>query len=180
MWATTLLQLPLWAGLLGAAWWACTRKGSGSLRDDFGLHMRWRDVPIGLGAGMIGQLAIVITVTNLYELLGIETDRLGDTAEELTDRAVGAVDVTLLVLTVVIAAPIVEEIFWRGLVLRSIERRTRSTPIAVIGSALVFGVIHFQVYDLLALSLAGALFAWLATRHRRLGPVTAVVVLLTL
>ena len=170
LWATAVLQVPLWAGLLGTAWLASTRKGRGSLRADFGLQMRPRDVPIGLAAGLGAQLVITIIVINLYELFGVDTDRIGETAEELTDRAVGAVDVTLLLSIVVIGAPIVEEVFYRGLWLRSIQRRTGSPAIALVGSSLIFGAIHFQPFDLVALSLAGLVFAWLTLRFERLGP----------
>ena len=188
LWATAVLQVPLWFGLLGVAWRAARRKGSGSLRADYGLAMRWRDIPVGLGAGLLGQLVIGFVVITLYEVLGIDTDRVGETAEELADRAAGPIDVTLLVLIVVVGAPIVEEVFYRGLVLRSIERRWHRAAVAVGASAVVFGLVHFQPYDLIALTLAGVLFGTLAQRAGRLGPaiwahvafnLTAVVALLT-
>jgi membrane protease YdiL (CAAX protease family) len=188
LWATAVLQVPLWLGLLGVAWTAVKRKGSGSLRADYGLEMRWRDVPIGLGAGLLGQLAIGFVVITLYDLFGVDTDRVGETAEELADRAAGAIDVTLLVLIVVVGAPIVEEIFYRGLWMRSIEHRSGNAVVAVGVSSVVFGLVHFQPYDLIALSLAGVLFGTLARRAGRLGPaiwahvafnLTAVVALLT-
>ena len=170
LWAVALLQIPLWAGLLAAVLLASRTKGARSLRTDFGLDMRWRDVPAGLAAGFVGQLAIGLVVISVYDLLGIDTDRVGETAEELADRAVGATDVLLLVLVVVVAAPIVEELFYRGLWMRSIERRSGSVGFAVLASSLVFGAVHFQPYDLLALTLAGVLFAVLAVRAGRLGP----------
>jgi hypothetical protein len=170
LWGTAVLQIPLWGALLGVAWWAATRKGSGSLREDFRVWFKPRDVPIGIAAGLGGQLLIGLVVVVLYDALGIDTDRLGESAKDLTDRAVGGVDVVVLLLIVAIGAPIVEEIFYRGLWLRSLERRTGSRRAAVVISSVVFGVIHFQPYDLLALSLAGLVFAWLATRYERLGP----------
>lgn len=187
LWLVGLLQVPLWIGLLGAVHRASTRKGTGNLRHDFGLAMRPRDVPIGLVAGFVGQVVIVLIVTPVYDLLGIDSDEVGQTAERLADRAVHGIDVAMLVLIVVIGAPIVEELFYRGLLLRSISRRW-GPAVGVIATAVVFGAIHLQPYDLLPLALAGLLFSVLVTRSGRLGPavfahmafnLTAVVSLLT-
>lgn len=170
LWSTAVLQVPLWLGLLGAVWWATTRKGTGSLRTDFGLEMRPRDIPVGLLAGFLGQIVIAVVVLPIYDLLGVDIDKVGETAERLTDRAVTGVDVVFLLLIVVVGAPIIEELFYRGLWLRSIERRTGSRVAAVVLSSVLFGAIHLQPYDIPALTLAGLLFAWLAARSGRLGP----------
>ena len=169
LWGTALLQVPLWVGLLGVPVWASKRKGRGTLREDFGLAMQPRDIPVGLAVGFAAQIGIGLLAIWLYDLLGIDADRLGETAEELADRAAGPVDVVLLVLIVAVGAPIIEELFYRGLWLRSIERRA-GTSVAVVMSSLVFGLAHFQPYDLVALAPAGLVFAWMATRYDRLGP----------
>ena len=169
LWVTAVAEVPLWVGLVGTVWWATTRKGSGSLRRDFGLVMRWTDVPLGLVAGFVGQIAIALIVIPLYTLLGINTDEVGQTAEKLADRAVHTPDVVVLILVVVVGAPIVEELFYRGLVLRSIERRW-GTGVAAVVTSVVFAAIHFQPYDFLALALFGFLASMLAVRTGRLGP----------
>jgi uncharacterized protein len=187
LWVQTIAQVPLWGGLAGAVLVATKRKGSGSLRRDFGLEMRWTDIPLGLAAGIVGQIAIVLLVTPLYRALDIDTDKVGQTAEKLADRAVTAPDVAFLVVLVVIGAPVIEELFYRGLVLRAIERRW-GTVVAAIGTAAVFAALHFQPYDFPALFLFGLLVSWLAVNAGRLGPgiwahvafnLTAVVALLS-
>jgi membrane protease YdiL (CAAX protease family) len=169
LWLTAVAEIPLWVGLIGAVVWACRTKGTGSLRDDFGFAMQWRDIPLGLVAGFVGQIAIVLIVIPIYRLLGIDTDEVGQTAEKLADRAVHAPDVALLVLIVVIGAPIVEELFYRGLVLRSVERRW-GPGVAIVVTAAVFAALHFQPYDFLALFLIGLVLSTLAVRTGRLGP----------
>lgn len=169
LWATALLNIPLWLGLLGAVLYATRRKGSGSLRQDFALAMRPGDVPLGLVAGFLGQLLIIVVTLPVYKLLGVDTEEVGQTAEDLADRAVHAPDVVALLVMVVLIAPVVEELFHRGLVLRSLERRW-GTVAAVVGSSLLFSALHFQWYDLLPLFLAGLLFASLRVRAGRLGP----------
>ncbi|MEA3019778.1 MAG: protease family protein, partial [Actinomycetota bacterium] len=169
LWVTALAEIPLWVGLVGAALLATKRKGTGSLRADFGLAMRPSDVPLGLVAGFVGQIGIVLVVTPIYRLLGVDTNKVGATARDLADRAVHTPDVVLLVAVVVIGAPVIEELFYRGLVLRSIERRW-GTGFAVVATSVTFAVLHFQPYDLLPLTLFGLIASTLAARTGRLGP----------
>jgi membrane protease YdiL (CAAX protease family) len=164
-----LLQVPLWAGLLGAPLWSTYAKGRRSLRADFGLFMRWWDVPLGLAAGFATQLVLVVLIAVLYPLFGIDTEQVGTSAEELTSSATDAIGVVLLVAIVAVAAPLFEELFYRGLWLRAVERRW-GTGWAVVTSSLVFGLIHFQVYDLPALIGFGLVVAVLTVRTGRLGP----------
>jgi membrane protease YdiL (CAAX protease family) len=164
-----LLQVPLWAGLLGAPLWSTYAKGNRSLKLDFGLAMRWRDVPLGLAAGFVTQLVLVVLITELYPLLGIDPDQVGTRAEELTSSATDTLGVVLLVAIVAVAAPLFEELFYRGLWLRAVERRW-GTGWAVATSSLVFGLIHLQIYDLPALVAFGLVAAVLTVRSGRLGP----------
>ena len=186
LWATAILQIPVWAGLLGAPLWATMRKGRRSLAYDFGLRMRWSDVPTGLALGLVGQFALGIVVRLVYDVLDLDVDRIGDTAEELTDQAVDVVGVVLLFLVVAVAAPVLEELFYRGLWLRAVERRA-GTVVAVLVSSFVFAAVHFQPYDFPALFGFALLLAVVTARSGRLGPaiwahvafnVTAVVSLL--
>lgn len=166
---TALLQIPLWAGLLGAPLWSSYRKGRRSLGVDFGLRMRWTDVPLGLAVGLAAQLVLVALVAVLYQLLGVDLDKVGSAAQELTSGATDVVGVVLLVSIVAVAAPVLEELFYRGLWLRSLERRL-GRGWAVLASSVLFGAIHAQPYDLPALIGFGAVAALLTVSTGRLGP----------
>lgn len=168
MWVFALLQLPLWFGLAGAPLYAATVKGCG-LAEDFGARMRPIDVPVGLAIGVVTQLTLVPIISWPWlKLLGKDSHDLEDRARDITDRAHGG-GVVLLVLVIVIAAPFVEELFFRGLTLRSFERRFGSTP-AIAASAVIFGLSHFDGLGLPALVLFGAIVGTLAVRTGRLGP----------
>jgi membrane protease YdiL (CAAX protease family) len=169
LWAVALLQVPLWAGLLGAPLWSSFLKGRRSLAADFGLRMRWSDIPLGLAAGLGAQVLLLVGITALYQLFEIDLDKVGTSAQELTASATDAVGVVLLVAIVAVAAPLFEELFYRGLWLRAVERRWGTTWAVVISSA-VFGAIHFQIYDLPALFGFGVVAALLTVRTGRLGP----------
>ncbi len=164
-----LLQVPLWAGLLGAPLWSTYGKGRRSLALDFGLSMRGRDIPLGLLAGFATQLVLAVLIAVVYPLLGLDPQRAGSRAEELTSSATDTTGVVLLVAIVAIAAPLFEELFYRGLWLRSVERRL-GTGWAVAVSSLIFGAIHFQIYELPALIIFGLVAALLTVRTGRLGP----------
>jgi uncharacterized protein len=74
----------------------------------------------------------------------------------------------LLVLVIAVGAPIVEEIFFRGLVQRSIAARYSDT-VALVGSAVMFGLVHFQPLQFPGLLLFGLVAGYCAQRTRRLG-----------
>jgi uncharacterized protein len=184
---TALLTVPLWVGLAGAPWWSTRLKGRRSLAADFGLRVRWSDVPLGLVTGLVGQFTLLLLVQLVYQLLGVDDDQVGQAAEDLTDEADGIGGVVLLVLMVAVIAPALEELFYRGLWLRSLERRF-GPVVAVVGSSVLFGAAHFQWYDFPALAGFGVLLGVLTVRTGRLGPavcahlafnLTAVTVLLT-
>lgn len=164
---TALLQVPLWTGYLGVPLWAARAKGNGVVRD-FGFRMRWFDVPIGVGAGLATQLVLIPALYLPFAEL-IDLDALSEPARQLTERATDPVGVVLLVLVVAVGAPIVEELFFRGLVLRSVERRF-GTVVAVIASSLLFGAVHLQLLQLPALTLFGLVAALLTVKTGRLGP----------
>jgi len=66
-------------------------------------------------------------------------------------------------------APVVEELFYRGLLLRSLERSLPRAA-ALVTSALIFGAVHFELRLLPGLFIAGLVFGWLVQRSGRLGP----------
>jgi uncharacterized protein len=169
LWGAGLLQIPLWAGLVGVPWWATNRKGRRSLAIDFGLRMQWRDVPIGLAWGVGGQILLGLVLLPVYRALGIDEDQVGETAERLADRATDPFDIAVLFVVVVIGAAVFEELFYRGLWLRAIERRL-GTAAAVVLSSVLFGLVHFQWVDTIALAGFGLIAAVLTVRSGRLGP----------
>ena len=169
LWAVALLELPLWAVLIGVAWRTTRLKGSGSLVEDFGLRFRWRDMPIGLAVGFGAQIGIALVLLPIYELFGIDRHDVGKVAQNLTDRARSPVGVIALTIVVVVVAPVVEELFYRGLWFRAAERRW-GTVLGVVVSAVVFGLMHLQPIDTPALVAFGLVTGWLAARYRRLGP----------
>ncbi|MBV9410884.1 MAG: CPBP family intramembrane metalloprotease, partial [Acidimicrobiia bacterium] len=159
-------EAALWLGLLGAPIWASRTKGAGSLTKDFGFAFRWTDAPVGLVAGLLCQYVLVWLVYLPFRQFISQHD-LEAPVRQVTDNAHG-VSYFVLTIVVVVGAPIVEELFFRGLVLRSLQRRFGDV-VAVIGSALIFGIAHFEPLQLPALVALGLVLGIMAVRTRRLG-----------
>ena len=164
-----LANVPKWVGFVGAPYLVARTKGYG-LVHDFRLRFRPIDVPVGVAAGLGAQLILAPLLSwPVLELSGKSVAELERPARELADRAQGLGGTTALILLAVICAPIAEELFFRGLVLRAFEKRF-GVVWAVVATAVVFGATHFQPLQFLALAGAGAVFSVLAVRFDRLGP----------
>lgn len=163
-----LLQAPLWLGLLGVPLLATRLRGNGPHRD-LGLWATWRDVPRGLAIGVACQLVLVPIVTiPVFLLTDADQADLEEPARELTDKAQGA-GVLLLVLVVVVMAPLAEEVFFRGMLQRTLGRVVPVWP-AMLVTSVLFGVSHFQALQLPALAAFGLVLSLLVHRGGRLGP----------
>lgn len=155
----------LWIGFIGGPIAATRWFGSRSLRDDFGLTMKGRDVPVGLLAGALTQLVLVPIVSwPVEQLWSIDVD---EPTRQLLDHTIGSR--LVLYLVIVVGAPIAEELFFRGLLLRSLARRFDDTA-AIAVSALVFSLSHFKPAQIPGLFVVGTVFAVLTRRTGRLGP----------
>ena len=162
-------EVGLWIGLLGVPYVATRLKGNG-LVTDLGLRARWSNawgLLIGAATQFPGLVLVYLPILSIFDK---EAEDLEGPARELTDRATDGPGVVLLVLIVGIGAPIVEEIFYRGLLQRSLLKRGLPPAAAVVLTALVFAVSHQQLLQLPGLFVAGLVFGVLALRAGRLGP----------
>ncbi len=181
--------LPIWISLLGTTIWACRRHGVGNLVVDLGLRVRWSDVGIGLAVGVGLRLAVGAWAT----IVARSTQQIPESnVPELGGGGLGSGPwLVVNVLAIALVGPVIEEIFFRGLVLRSAlgtllrrsdrprlaapERRLRY---AALISAALFSALHLgevpNVTSALVL-LPGLFFAgWVMARltlwRQRLGP----------
>ncbi len=169
VWGLALLQVPLWAGYLIVVVLAA-RKGRGVVAD-FGLRTTLLDAPLGLVIGILTQVVVVpIMYLPILELVGSDSEELSRPARELAGRAGSAPSWILFGLLVGICAPVVEELFYRGLFLRSLTKRGLGQGAAVLLSSLAFAAIHLQPLQFPGLLVVGLIAGALAVRTGRLGP----------
>jgi membrane protease YdiL (CAAX protease family) len=134
-------------------------------RDGFGIR---RPVFAAL-AGWIACLAFLPLAWGLQKLiqwallsLSVEP-KLQSTVVAIQDQATPAWQQFALTGLALIFAPIIEELMFRGVFYRWMRDRGRPR-LALWGSALLFGLIHFNVVAFIPLTLFGALLAWLYQR----------------
>ena len=77
--------------------------------------------------------------------------------------------IVVTVLVAVVVGPFVEELVFRGVAFAQLAR-VQGTAAGVVGSSVLFGLLHVNPLELVPLMLAGALFAWVFRRRARCGP----------
>jgi CAAX protease family protein len=139
-------------------------KGQKSLAADFGLVVRLRDAK----ALVVGATLEIVLTLALLPILQLDPDAQNQQLlSDLKDhRDVGTI--VLFVIGAVILAPIVEELLFRGMLLRALLRRVQPVT-AVLGSAVIFALVHYvgdpnTLPFLPALTGLGAVLAVVALR----------------
>jgi membrane protease YdiL (CAAX protease family) len=139
-------------------------KGQKSLTSDFGLVVRWRDAK-ALIVGAVLEMGLTLALWPILRL-----DPKAENQQLLTDlkdhRDVGTV--ALFVIGAVVFAPLVEELLFRGVLLRALLRRMQPVA-AIFVSAVIFALVHYigdpnTLPFLPALAGLGAVLAVVAVR----------------
>jgi uncharacterized protein len=122
--------------ILAGLVWVSRNKGLGKLQRDFGLVVRVSDWP-WLAAGVLIQ---VVSIGAVELLQKVAVDLPEQQAADTVKHSQGP-EIVLVVLGVALLAPVVEELLFRGLLLRSLLRK--ATPVASVAiSAAVFAAVH--------------------------------------
>ncbi|HJM29000.1 MAG: CPBP family intramembrane metalloprotease [Acidimicrobiales bacterium] len=177
MWAVSLVGFPQ-QFVLGLTVVFAASKFGGDLKRDFLLQMGKNDMRLGLLSGVAAQLILVPLVTYPFVwLFDVDVDRISEPARNLSDRATSPFGVVALIITVGILAPLVEELFFRGLLYGSLRKRNNLLTsekaivrFSIVISSIIFSAIHFQLLLFPALFVVGMLFASLYERKGRLAP----------
>ncbi|MGA9277089.1 lysostaphin resistance A-like protein [Ilumatobacter sp.] len=156
------------------AWWwyATDRWGSGRRLDDVGARPRWTDLawgPLIWICTVVVQTVIGVVVLALDVPVTNNTDDLGELASDRTYAVA-------IIITAVVAAPLVEELVFRGIVMRSLCS-TMPGVAAVVVQGVLFGIVHVDPVRgagnlglVLILSGVGISFGTAAYLLRRIGP----------
>lgn len=170
VWVTALSAAAMW--LVFAAFLRMLSRGigSGSMRHDFGLAFRFSDVLVGIPVGVLSQF-VLVNLVNL-PLVRLFPDRFSaeeieKRAQELSDSAPGAWFV-VLVLMVVVFAPLIEELVYRGLVQQGLANSIPAGR-AWVGAAALFAGIHLVPIEFPGLFAFALVLGWCYRRTGRLG-----------
>lgn len=161
--------LAQWTPMVIAIWYLGKRLGSGLLSHDFGYSFRPSDL-LGAPIGVITQLVIVRLVYLPLESIwpkAFTMDKIEERARTTYNNAHGS-GMVLLVLVVVVGAPLVEELTYRGLLQGAFTRRLNDW-IGVVAVAAWFALIHFQAVEIPGLFVVGIVLGVCVMRTGRLG-----------
>lgn len=139
-------------------------KGQRSLASDFGFRIRLTDAR----ALIVGAVLELLLTVALWPIINLDSD--AQNQQLLTDLKENrdAATVILFFMGAVIFAPLVEELLFRGILLRGLLRKF-SPAVAVIGSSAIFAGVHFvgdpnTLPFLPALAALGAVLAIVTVR----------------
>jgi membrane protease YdiL (CAAX protease family) len=169
VWVTLVAALGLWLPIMFGLREVSRRFGLGTLSQDYGLSFRPLDA-LGVPIGVLTQLVLVRLVYWPLETWFPDTFTVADREENartLYDSANGAWLVAL-VLVVVVGAPLVEEMLYRGLLQGAFVRRVNDI-MAVVVVALWFALIHFRPVEYPGLFVVGLVLGTCALVTRRIG-----------
>lgn len=179
IWLLALSFPPLWLGFVGTPVWAAQRKGNGWIRD-FKVRFRPVDVPVGIAAGIAAQFVGGLLSVPVLVWRHKTAHDLSKPARDLANNAHGAPAIVLFAVVVAVGAPLAEELFFRGLLLRALEKSFAGSAVdtvqrygvglSVAITAVVFALTHFEALQFVGLLVAGATFSLLAVKADRLGP----------
>jgi membrane protease YdiL (CAAX protease family) len=170
---TFLTYAVLFVGMYRACSFCSTRWGTADLRADFGFSWRPHDITWGLLAWFVAAWVSA----NATAIVVAWIPGMTDSAQEYSDSidAIGTGTFVVFGLTAVVAAPIIEELFFRGLLLRAFSARMH-VAWAVTLQALVFGCYHlslglglYNVAYAVSTAVFGFIMGWIAAWRRTLG-----------
>ncbi len=163
-------SMATWAVMVAALVVASPRFGTGDPVADYALRFRPIDL-VGLPIGVATQLALVPAL--YVPLRGIWPDtfsdeRIEERAQDLADRA-GGWSTVLLVVVVIVGAPLVEELLYRGLLQRSVSTLVGKGT-GLVSASLWFALVHFSPVEYPGLFVAGLVFGGCVVASGRIGP----------
>lgn len=171
---------PTAVGIPGPARAEAVRRGAGSFLSDFGVRLRpFPDIPLGIAIGVAAQLLLVpLFELPLQPFVPHLAEKLGHPTKELLGPAQsgGTAELVVMALLVCVGSPVVEELFFRGLLLRGLLGRLSplgsklGPAVSVVVTGLVFALVHFEALEFLGLAVLGIVLSLLAWRSGRLGP----------
>jgi hypothetical protein len=172
-WFLLASQSALWVGMVGATLVASWRNGTHSLARDYGLSWPRRgDLWTGVAGGVAGRLppTLVLVVIVLADRGFNVPNPAGHRINGLTPE--GTAGWVVVILIAVVGAPVIEELFFRGLVQGAFTRRIGAIP-AIFVTALIFSVAHVLNEGLFApyvLFPGAVILGYLRYRYGRLAP----------
>lgn len=174
-WVTIGALVGLWIGFFAALVIASKTRGTGSMVSDFGLKVRLTDIPFGIVVGVVGQVVIDLAYVPFEHLYPSLQKSIGEPANRLTGGFNGA-DLWVIGILTVAVVPVIEELFFRGLLMQSLIKLSRPAgrvlgpALGIVLTGILFGLAHAELANLAGLAVFGMILCLLAYKTGRIGP----------
>ena len=165
IWMLPAVSLGLWAGYFASPFLARRLAGRGSLAD-FDLRSTPVQFAIAVATGVGAQLVVLPAL--YWLLLRFVDGDPGRVAEDLMDAIDTPVEVAVIVVSVVVITPLIEEWFYRGMLLAALVRRFGPAAGSIVASV-VFAAVHQEAILLPGLFVFAMMLAGLTIWTGRLG-----------
>lgn len=138
-----LSALGLWMGLVGVCLYVSRRRGTGSIVRDYEFRFRWSDLGLGLAGALVGRIVAAAVLIPIP----FPSRRLSDVDRSvLDDGTQGTWAWVVLIVVTCVGAPLVEELFFRGLLQSRLVGRFGPVP-GIVGTSLLFGAAHLVAWN---------------------------------
>lgn len=171
-WLQIAAILFLWFTMLAGTWWA--QREYGPIFESGFFRVRLFQAPRSDGIYLVVGVLLQLLVGILY--YPFHSHSASQPVHEILGDAHGW-RVAVVMMSAGLGAPLVEEIFFRGLLLRSlqtmpkVQRLSRfSTAVPIVLSGVLFAAAHIQGVQFFGLALVGVALAVIRTREGRLAP----------
>ena len=168
-WVLALSALTLWGPYIGVLLWVSKRNGSGSFVQDYSIRFQAKDL-WGIPLGIASQFLLVVLVTLPFQLMFpslFNKEAVQKRANDLFDAAQGAW-IVLLFVVVVMCAPIVEEIVYRGFIQHNFAV-AYGARISLLLASFWFASVHLQLAEFPGLFAFALVLGLCFSRTKRLG-----------
>ena len=151
-----------WLVLCGWPILVTVRRGNGP-RIDLGLRLTWGDTGWGLLGGLVALVAAGLAAVAMQGFVPDLTSAAADAADEL-EVATGRPGMVLFAALVMVGAPVVEELFFRGLFFGALRKRGVGAVLTIVITAVVFAGFHLEPLRFLVLLPTGLVLGWVRWR----------------
>ena len=168
-WFLGVSAVALWGSFVVGLLVVSRRLGSGNFSQDFFLRFRRVDI-VGIPIGVLSQLVLVGLVTWPFRVAFPETfapDKVEKRARDLFDNAHGPW-LFVLIVVVVLGAPLVEELVYRGFIHGGLRNRMNDV-VALVVTAIWFAGVHLKLVELPGLFAFALVLGICFHRTKRLG-----------
>lgn len=168
-WFLGVSALALWAPFVGGLYLVSKKLGTDNFARDYFLNFRVADF-WGIPIGIFSQLLLVGLVTWPFRIIFPEKfapELVEKRAQDLFDNATG-LWLLVLIVVVVLGAPFVEELVYRGFIQTGLNNRFNET-VALVLTATMFAGVHLQLVELPGLFAFALVLGFCFQRTKRLG-----------